>query len=156
MGKQTSTGVLLAVVADLPATNDAAGYAALTWVPVGEVIDLPAYGPEVQVVTSEPLATGITQKFNGFINYGSIQLGLEQDLDDDGQEALDLGVPIPPNQFTPHSFRVTLPDGRVDYFNGGIFSYTTDIGSANSMVGSTCTVEINSNVIRVPYVAPPP
>lgn len=150
MGKQTSTGVQLAVVAALPATNDAAGYEALTWVTVGEVIDLPAYGPEVQVVTSEPLATGITQKFNGFINYGSISMGLEQDLDDAGQVILEAGVPVPPAQFTPHSFRVTLPDGRIDYFNGGIFSYTTDIGSANSMVGSTCTIEINSNVVRVP------
>lgn len=150
MGKQTNTGVQLAVVAALPATNDATGYAALAWVTVGEVIDLPAYGPEVQVVTSEPLATGITQKFNGFINYGSVSMGLEQDLDDAGQVILEAGVPVPPATFTPHSFRVTLPDGRIDYFNGGIFSYTTDVGSANSMVGSTCTVEINSNVVRVP------
>src|SRR5690625_5832506 len=66
MAKQTSTGITLGVVDETPATNDAAGFGALTFEEVGEVIDIPEYGPNVQVVESQPLATGVTEKFNGF------------------------------------------------------------------------------------------
>jgi hypothetical protein len=149
MAKQTSTGVLLAVVSGLPATEDQAGYEALSWQNIGEVIDLPEYGPTVQVVESNPLATGITEKRNGFINFGSLSLGLELDVEDAGQQILEAGVPTPPGQFVPHSFRVTFPDGTVEYYHGGIFSYTRAPGSANSMIGSTVQIEINSKIVRV-------
>ena len=149
MAKQTSTGITLGVVDETPATNDAAGFGALTFEEVGEVIDIPEYGPNVQVVESQPLATGVTEKFNGFINYGSLAIGLELDTEDDGQQVLEAGVPVPPDQFTPHSFEIAYPDGTVEYFTGGIFSYTRNPGSANSMVGSTVQVEINSAIVRV-------
>ena len=69
MSVLTSTGTILSVVADEPATIDAAGFGALTFVEVGEVTDIPEYGPNVQVVEHNPLKTGVTQKFKGFINY---------------------------------------------------------------------------------------
>ena len=149
MGKMTSTGVKLAVVDDVPTTIDETGFSALSYTTVGEVIDLPEYGPSVEVVTSQPLATGVTEKYNGFINYGSITLGLELDLEDAGQAILEAGVPVPPAQYTPHSFEITFPDGTVEYFIGGIFSYTRNPGSANSMIGSSVQVEINSKIVRV-------
>ena len=148
MAKQTSTGVTLGVVASLPATFDAVGYAALTFVEVGELIDLPEYGPTVTVVESNPLKTGITQKYAGFTNYGSVSLGLEWDPSDAGQVILAAAI-NPGGAFVPHSFEITYPDGTIEYFHGGVFSYTRAPGSANSMVGSTATVEINSEVIRV-------
>lgn len=148
MAKQTSTGVILSVIAALPATFDAAGYAALVYTEVGELIDLPEYGPTVTVVESNPLKTGITEKRSGFINFGSVSLGLEWDPADAGQTILSNAI-NPGGAFVPHSFKVAYPDGTVEYFNGGIFSYTRAPGSANSMVGSTATVEINSSIIRV-------
>lgn len=146
--KQTSTGVVLSVVADLPATFDEAGYAALTWVEVGELIDLPEYGPTVTVVESNPLKTGITEKYAGFTNFGSVSLGLEWDLEDAGQTILAAAI-NPGGAFVPHSFQVEYNDGTVEYFHGGVFSYTRSAGSANSMVGSTVQVEINSEVVSV-------
>lgn len=148
MGKLTSTGVTLGVVAGLPATVDAAGFGALTYVNVGEVVDLPEYGPTVQVVESNPLATGITEKYAGFTNYGSIAIGLELDVADAGQIILEAAIPDA-GVDSPHSFAITYSDGTIEYFHGGVFSYTRAPGSANSMVGSTASVEINSKIIRV-------
>lgn len=148
MAKQTSTGVVLSVVANLPATLDDTGYAALAWVEVGELIDLPEYGPTVSVVESNPLKTGITEKYAGFTNYGSVSLGLEWDLADAGQTILASAI-NPGGAFVPHSFKVAYNDGTVEYFHGGVFSYTRSAGSANSMVGSTVQVEINSEVVNV-------
>ena len=148
MSKMTSTGTKLAVVAGLPATLDAVGYAALTYVDVGEVVDLPEYGPNIQVVESNPLATGITEKYAGFVNYGSLAIGLELDVADAGQIILEAALPDAGTE-KPHSLRITYNDGTIEYFHGGVFSYTRAPGSANSMVGSTANVEINSKIVRV-------
>jgi len=151
MAKLTSTGTILSVVAEDPATFDEAGYAALVFVEVGEVIDLPEYGPNVQVVESNPLATGITEKFKGFINYGSQSMGLEFDSEDAGQQILADGVEgATKNQ--QHAVKIEYQDGSIDYYSARIFSYTKAPGSANSMVGSTVQVEINTPITRVAAV----
>lgn len=148
MGKLTSTGCKLGIYKGVPATIDAAGFGALTLVDVGEVVDLPEYGPTVQVVESNPLATGVTEKYAGFINYGSIAVGLELDVADAGQIILEAAIPDAGTD-DPHSFSITYSDGMIEYFVGGVFSYTRAPGSANSMVGSTASIEINSKIIRV-------
>ncbi|AGH31825.1 hypothetical protein SLPG_00031 [Salicola phage CGphi29] len=148
MAKTTSTGTKFSIVADTPATLDQAGYEALTYTEVGEVVDLPEYGPNVQVVESNPLATGITQKFKGFVNQGSQSVGLEYDSEDAGQQILDDAV-SGPTKNDEHSVKIEYQDGSVDYYTCRVFSYTKNPGSANSMVGSTAQVEINSPVVKV-------
>jgi len=148
MAKLTSTGTKLSVVAEDPATFDDVGYSALTFVEVGEVIDLPEYGPNVQVVESNPLATGVTEKFKGFINYGSQSMGLEFDSEDAGQIILAAGVEGATKN-AQHSIKIEYQDGSIDYYSARIFSYTKAPGSANSMVGSTVQVEINTPITRV-------
>ena len=148
MSKQTSTGVKLHVAVGLPATFDAAGYQAMTWVEVGEVVDLPEYGPNVQVVESNPLATGVTEKFPGFINYGSLALGLELDANDLGQIALEAALPEGGVK-KPHSFHIEYSASFSEYYAGSVFSNTRTPGSANSMVGSTVATEIDTKITRV-------
>lgn len=148
MAKTTSTGVTLYAVAGLPATETKTGWEALSWVKVGEVVDLPSYGPTVSVVESKPLERGVVQKYNGFVNYGSVAVGLEQDLVDAGQIVLQGALPDANGAFKPVSFKIVFTNGKADYFHGGVFSFTTDIGSADSMIGATVNVEINSKVYR--------
>lgn len=149
MSVQTSTGIVLGVVADEPATYDKAGFEALTFVNVGEVTEIPEYGPTATVVNHEPLATGVTQKEKGFINYGSTSLAMGKDLADAGQVILSAGV-TGAGKFVEHSFKITYASGDIDYFTGKIFSYTKNPGAANSIVSSTVMVEINNEVIEVP------
>lgn len=148
MTVQTSTGVTMGVVKAVPATYDQAGFEALTFVNVGEVTDIPEYGPTVQVVTHEPLATGVTEKYKGFINYGSISIGLGYDISDAGQAILSEGTDGT-GQFDEHSVSITYPSGEVDYFTCKIFSYTKNPSTANSIVGSTVAVEINTKIVIV-------
>lgn len=148
MTVKTSTGTLLSVVQGVPATFDKAGYEALDYVDVGEVTDIPEYGPVFQVVTHEPLATGITQKHKGFVDYGSITYGLGQDTEDAGQKIL-LDSALIKNINESYSVCITISDGTKDYFTGKIFSYTTNPGSANSIIGSSAQFEINTAIVRV-------
>lgn len=149
MAVLTSTGTTFSISASQPATLDAAGFQALTYTVVGEVTDIPEYGPNVQVVEHNPLATGITEKNKGFINYGSHAIGLGYDVADAGQVLLSEAVTGAAKN-TEHSIKIEYQDGSVDYYTGKIFSYTKNPGSANSIVGSTAQVEINSVVINVP------
>lgn len=144
----TSTGTLFALAAAQPATVDAVGFAALTFTNVGEITELPEYGASAEVVSHQPLATGITEKYKGFINNGSMSIQCARDADDAGQQLLALGV-TGINKNVEHSFRITYQDGSIDYFTGKIFSYTKNPGGANSMVGSSVQVEINSVIVEV-------
>ena len=148
MATMTSTGVTLGVVADVPATQDAAGYEALTFETVGSLIDIPEFGPNAQVVESMPLASGAVLKYKGMINYGSVSLGLEIDFEDEGQAVFESAVEGATKN-DQHSFELTYPDGTVEYFGGKVFSYTRAPGSANSMIGSTVQVEIETPITRV-------
>jgi hypothetical protein len=81
-------GTIFSVVAATPATNDLAGYDALTLVPVGEVTDIPESGDSYDVISHVPLATGVTAKYHGANNPGSMTLPLALDNDDAGQAIL--------------------------------------------------------------------
>ena len=91
MGVRESIGTKFSVSATLPTTlddDDTTGYASLTGTLVGEVTEVPEYGGQAATVEHTPLATGITRKFHGAINYGSLTVPLALDRDDAGQAIL--------------------------------------------------------------------
>ncbi len=148
MAVQTSTGVLFAIAAASPATIDAAGFQALSYTNVAEVVDVPEIGADVSVVTHQPLATGIVEKFKGFENFGSFALGFADDITDAGQLLLESGA-TGANKNTQHSARITLQDGTFIFFTNKIFSFKLNPGSADSIVSATSLIEIESKLVRV-------
>ena len=148
MPVQTSTGVLYATVAASPATIDAAGFGALSYTNVGEVTDLPEIGADVTVVTHMPLATGVVEKFKGFKNFGSFPLGFADSITDAGQLVLESGA-TGANENVQHSSRITLQDGTFIYFTNKVFSFKIIPGSADSIVGATASIEIESKLVMV-------
>lgn len=149
MAKQENTGVQIAITTSLPATYDETGYAAVAdFTDIGEVLSVGAFGSQSDEITSQPLATGVTEFFKGFIQYGSFDLGLDRDSTDAGQAIL-AAASDGATKADAHSIKVTLPDGEVIYMDARVFSYTVDIGSANSMVGSTAAIRINKKPVFV-------
>lgn len=150
MAKQTSTGITLGCVLGSPTTEDQAGYEALTYVNIGEVTNIPDFGATVSVVESNPLATGITEKYPGFVNYGSVSLEADLDDADAGQGlATDAVTPDHASFGLTFSFKLTYSSGAVRYWQARFFSATEAPGSSNSMVTTTMNVEINSKVLKV-------
>ena len=147
MPVQTSTGVLAAIVAASPTTEDPAGFGALTYATIGEVTDLPEIGADITVVTHMPLADGIVKKFKGFKNFGSFPLGFADVITDVGQIVLLSGA-TGANENVQHSMRITLQDTTFIYFTCKIFSFKIIPGSADSIVGSTSSIEIESKLVR--------
>lgn len=148
MTVQTSAGASLAVSVATPATEDQAGYEALSWTDVGEISDLGEFGPVYEVVTFNNIASRVTRKFKGTVNYGTQDVQLGADPTDAGQSILFEGADGTEID-TVHSFRVTLQDGTDYYFQSKIFSFATTVGAANNIVSASASLEIESQVIRV-------
>lgn len=152
MSKMTSTGLIFAVSTGLPATEDQAGYEALTFTPVGGVTGVAAFGAAAALVESNPLATGVTEKYKGFINYGSVAVDADYDDTDAGQAIMEAAAEDYSTGgagFDRHSFKVTYQTGAVRYFQGKVFSAPENPGSANSMVTRSMQVEIETAIVRV-------
>lgn len=146
MADQLSPGIgtFISASAATPATADAAGYGALAFTEIGEVTEVPSYGPQHETVTHVPLKTGITAKYHGVLNYGSLDLPIALDRNDAGQiicrDALDNRTRI--------SFRVTYPDGTIEYFQGKVMSFTRG-ASTGAVVGGQLMIEIETPNIEV-------
>jgi len=144
----TSSGTTYAISAGEPATYDQAGFAALTFTDVAEVTDMGEYGASFEVVSHNPLATRRTVKRKGTVNDGAMSLQLGRDPSDAGQAILIAGVDGAGIDVV-HSHKVTLQDGTIQYFTGQIYSYTTNVGSANQIVSAAATVELDNKIIEV-------
>ena len=138
-------GTKIAVLDDTPSTADAQGYEALTgWDEIGEVTEIGEFGAQHDVVTHTPLATGITAKYHGALNYGSISIQFARDATDDGQDEAEAAL----TSRARVSFRVTYGDGSIDYFQGKVMSFTRGV-SIGAVVSGTLQVEIETPIVTV-------
>lgn len=145
MGSTTAAGTGLAISAVLPATNDAAGYAALTFTEVGGPEQLGAFGASNEVITFQPLK-GPAEKHKGGTNYGAIQPSIAHDDEDAGQTLLRTAAD---NQTDLYAFQVTYPSGAKRYFQGRVFGYPENVGAANSIIMANPSIEISTKVVKV-------
>ena len=136
-------GTTLQLSAVLPATQTDAAYAALTWLTVGEVTDIPSFGPAHEVVTHVPLATGVTAKYHGALNNGSITVPMALNPADTGQVALKTALA----NKTRIAFKVDYADGTNDYFQGKVMSFTRG-ASIGSVVSAEVMIEIETPIIE--------
>ncbi len=148
MTVQANTGTILGIVAESPATVDAAGFGALTYVEVGEVTDFAEIGTETAMIEHKAVKTGIIQKFKGFRNAGSFSLGFGRSRADAGQILLASGADGA-NINKQHSVRVTLPNGDITYFTCKVFSFKTNLGQADSLVTSSSQLELECVPVEV-------
>lgn len=123
------------------------------WVEVGEIIDFGEFGKTYNLVTHNPVGDRATYKFKGSYNNGSLALQIGQDPTDAGQE--DLLAALETDY--EYNFKVELNDApdvsgatnTTKTFKGVVMSYTDQVGSVDSIVGSACTIEISGDITTV-------
>lgn len=136
----TSAGASISMTASEPATNDAAGYAALTFTPIGEVTEIPEFGREYNEVTHIPLATRATVKRKGSFNDGTYTITGGRDVDDAGQTLLAAALASDAD----HYVKVETQQGEIFYMAVQVMSYKTNIGNADQIVNFSAVLSINS------------
>lgn len=141
----TSAGTKIGIALDAkPTTEDAAGYGALTFVDIAEVTDAGEFGRQYNLVTHLPLGNRRTVKRKGSFNDGQMTLQLARVTSDAGQTALVSALDSDENS----SIQVTLQDGTKIWFMAQIMSYTTIIGNADQITGSTVALEVTSDIVE--------
>lgn len=145
MPSLTAAGSALAISAGAPATQDAAGFVALTFTEVGGIDKIGAIGAIFAKVEFQPLK-GAKQKHKGSVDYGSLSPSLAIDEADAGQTLLRAAAD---HQTALYAFKVTLADGAIRYFQGKAFGFPETIDGADSIIMANPTIEINTKPIRV-------
>lgn len=146
MGQQTGAGSAIAFSAAAPATQDAAGYAALTFTDVGGVEKIGTIGATFVKTEFQPLR-GAKQKLKGSADYGTLQPSVAIDPTDAGQTLLKTAANDETNKL--YSCRVTLQDGTKYYQQVRVFGWPITIDGADPVVMAAPSVEICTKPIEV-------
>jgi hypothetical protein len=147
MGSTTAAGSALAISAALPATEDAAGYAALTWTEIGGIEQIGGIGPTFNKTEFVPLK-GDKDKHKGSVDHGALQPSLAHDDEDAGQTLLRTASDDRTSKL--YSFMATYPTGEKRYSQGRVFGYPENVGNADSVIMANPTIELCRKVVRVP------
>lgn len=145
MGSQTAAGTTLAISVSAPATQDLAGFTALTFTTIGQVEKLGAIGATYAKVEFQPL-NGAKQKFKGSADYGTLSPSIAIDSTDAGQTLLATAAANETN--TLYSFAATYQDGSKRWFQGRVFGMPETTDGADTMLMATPTIEICTKVIK--------
>jgi hypothetical protein len=146
MAIQASAGAALAISAASPATFDAAGYAALTYVEIGNIEKIGTIGAQYAKIEFQPLK-GAKQKLKGSADYGSLQPSLAHDDADAGQTLLRTSSADETNKL--YSYQVTYQNGAKRYFQGRTFGYPETVDGADTILMAAPTVEICTKPVAV-------
>lgn len=139
---RTSAGSTIAIcVTTLPATYDAAGYGALTYVPVGEVSDLGTVGKVFTVTKFSPLGTRIVVKRKGSADPGTMTVKTGWSPTDAGQAALVVAR----DSDTSSSFKVTSQSGTIMYFTAQTSGTPIAFGTVDQITTQDFTLDIDSD-----------
>ena len=141
----TSAGTKLYISATAPATYNQAGFAALTFTEIGEIVNMGDFGRTYNIVNHVNLGSRKTVKLKGSYNEGNLDLQLARAPGNSGQ-ALIVTASTSDNSY---SFKVVLQDGTIMYFSGQVASYSTNVGSSDQIVGAKANIEINNDIIEV-------
>lgn len=146
MGSKTAAGSTLAISATAPATNDAAGHAALTHVEIGGPDKLGTFGSTFAKVEWKPLK-GATDKHKGSVDYGALQPTIAVDDEDAGQVLLRTAAEDSTSKL--YYFKVTLSDGGIRYFAGRVFGSAETVDGVDSILTWAPVIEICDKPIKV-------
>jgi hypothetical protein len=134
------TGTIYAISASLPATYDAAGYAATTItysVIGGGVQDFPAYGSKRAVGKFNPI-NGAIQKYKGSPDYGSGNIVVADVPADAGQIILKAADASSAH----YSVKITFTDSEVHYLDIIVAGWELSAAKENTPMLRTAMVEV--------------
>lgn len=129
-----------------PATYDAAGYGALTYAEIGEVVDAGTLTAEYAVTEHNPVGSRDLQKLKGTRDNGSHDFGLGFDKVDAGQIVMEKALDSDEN----YHFKVAMKSGDTIYYSGLVTKFDYVFGGADDVVGAETSVAINKRRVYDP------
>lgn len=144
---ETVAGSTLSCSVTAPATYDAAGYGALSYVAIGEITDLgQGLGRKYNVVTHKPIANSQQIDKKGSYALPQIDLVMAWDQSDAGQDlcraaSLDNSI---------LSFKLVKQGGDIRYFTGQVSEFTENFGTVDNVVQGKMHLLFQKEVVDNP------
>lgn len=140
----TAAGAKLFMSAALPATLTKTAYAALSYTEIGEITDGGGgIGRTYTIVEHQPLATRAKRKLKGSFDDGTQTPQMAYAPGDAGQVLLTTA--LDDDDF--YSFYWLLQSGTKIYFQSLVTALPTNIGTADSIVGSAPSLAVKSGTL---------
>lgn len=141
-----------APLSDKDADFVASDFSGVTWVEVAGWSQAGAIGDTAQVITTSLISLGRDKKQKGTSNAGSMQNVFAYNQSDAGQ--LQMIAAAAPANKNNYPFKVEGNDSlgvsnSFRYFVGLVMTAEEANGAANTIRNLNCTVEVNSNIVRV-------
>lgn len=140
----TAAGTQFAISAVLPATQTLAGFDALTFTDIAEIVDGGSAGKTFNKVDHSPLGTREVLSLKGSFTQGIRTLQLGRDIANAGQDIILDAL----ESDNPFAFRITYQNGDIDFLTATVDSYTDDIGTIDTIVGATVAIAQREDTIR--------
>jgi hypothetical protein len=146
----TAAGSTLYISAGLPASSPRVVYAALTYTEVGEVTDGGGgIGRTYNVVQHQPLSKRGVVKLKGSFDDGTQNPQMAYAPGDAGQTLLKTAL----DDDAFYSLYWELQDGTKIYFQSQVTALPTNIGTADTIVGSAPGLAVKSGTLVYVYPA---
>lgn len=149
---RTSAGTQLWVSNAAVASNfaaDAAAYGGLAYTQAGDLSDLGSFGKKYNLVTFTPLADRKVIKRKGSYNNGTLALKFGSAVTNAGQIKMQAAS----NDDGSYAFKVITQSGSIYYFTGQVMGWMLEIGSVDQIMGASCDVEIDNDIVAVGLTA---
>lgn len=140
----TSAGTTLAISAALPASVTTTAYAALTYTDIGEITDAGSIGRAYNMVDHLPLSKRGKVKLKGSYDDGTMTVQAAYAPGNAGQALVETA--LDDDDF--YSFKLTLQDGTIKFFQAQVTSAPVNVGSADTVTGATFNLSIKSGTIK--------
>ena len=157
MSVQTAAGSKIFIGPVNSTANSAAEYEALAYTLIGEVTDVGEFGDTFRTTSHTAISDRRERLFKTSKSAGTLALQLGRDPDDAGQAALKAARDSDSN----YAFMIQQNDPGVSgspanptthFFRALVLGFTTSIGNSENVIGASCQVAINSDVVEVPAV----
>lgn len=126
--------------------QDATEFAALTYTAIANVGSLGERGANTNIVSYDTWDTETVKKGKGTTNAGDPQLEVAVDLADAGQVAVRAAAGTKDN----YAFKVTRPNGDIQYLRGLVTGPTEPGGRNEDFVVNVFTLALNQKPLDVP------
>jgi hypothetical protein len=150
---KTLTGARLAIATGAPATIDAAGFAALTWVEAAAgTVSIGAVGDTFETVTVPDLTVGRNRTLKGAVTGDVVNIALSRQRTGASgalsvAQAAFKAAAIA--QGGDYSIRITERDGEITYFSGQVMNWKQTEMTTTSYAGFSFDAAINTAVVNV-------
>lgn len=145
----TTAGTTIHISAALPAAVTETGYGALSFTEIGEITDGGSVGRTYNTVTHSPIGSRGVVKIKGSFDDGTMTIQMAYAPGNAGQVLVETAL----DDDAFYSFKVVLQNGTIKFFQAQVTSAPVNIGSVDTVTGSTVNLAIKSGSIVTKHPA---